>query len=225
MVSAAISLKDAFNEIGELYEQRTGGKVTFNFGSSGTLQKQIETGAPTDVFASAGDAQMDALEKLGLIDTATRSEIVRNRLVVIVPAGSQELASLSDLTRDGVKRISAGNPKTVPAGQYTEQTLQKANILDILRPRLVFGEDVRQVLDYVARGEADAGFVYSTDAKIAGDKVRVALTVAEELHDPIIYPMAVIKDTKQPEAARRFAEFARSAEAREILQKYGFVTD
>jgi len=224
-VSAAVSLKDAFGEIAVLYKGRTGRDVTFNFGSSGALQKQIETGAPVDVFASAGVPQMDALAKLDLVHPATRGDLARNRLVVIVPADGRALESLEELTGAEIKRIAAGNPKTVPAGQYTEQALQKAELADKVRSRMVLGEDVRQVLDYVVRGEVDAGFVYATDAKIAGDRVRVAFTVPEWLHAPIVYPIALVKDSKRPDAARQFIELVRGAEGREILKKHGFVTD
>lgn len=224
-VSAAVSLKDAFEEIAVLYKGRTGRDVTFNFGSSGALQKQIETGAPVDVFASAGVAQMDALTKLDLVDSATLGDFARNQLVLIVPADGRNLASLEELTGSEIKKIAAGNPKTVPAGQYTEQALQKANIADTLRSRMVFGEDVRQVLDYVVRGEVDAGFVYATDAKIAGEKVRLAFTIPEDFHSPIVYPIALVKESKRRDAARQFIELVRGAEGREILKKHGFVTD
>lgn len=224
-VSAAVSLKDAFTEIGVLYKERSGRDVTFNFGSSGALQKQIETGAPVDVYASAGKAQMDALADKVLIDPATRNDFAHNRLVVIVPADAQiKIESLNDLSGSEVRRIAAGNFNTVPAGQYFEEALRKANTLELLRSKLVFGEDVRQVLDYVARGEVDAGLVYETDAKIAGGKVRIGFHVPEDLHDPIVYPIAKVKESKQPDAAREFIDLVRSSDGKAILSKFGFLT-
>ena len=173
-VSAAVSLKDAFLEIGKIYETRNSGKVTFNFGASGVLQKQIETGAPVDVFASAGQTQMDALDKQGLLAPNSRTDFVRNSVVLIVPALSQlELNSCQQLADPRVERIAAGNPKTVPAGQYSEQILESLGIEDKVGPKLILAEDVRQVLEYVTHGEVDAGLVYETDARIADVLVHV----------------------------------------------------
>lgn len=226
LVSAAVSLKDAFTEIASVYKQRTGRDVTFNFGSSGALLRQIEAGAPADVFASAGVPQMDALAAKGLIDAGTRSDFARNSLVLIVPAGNAaNIRSINDLGGKEIQRIAAGNPKTVPAGQYTDQVLQRSDPAAGLRAKLIFGEDVRQVLDYVVRGEVDAGFVYATDAAIAGEGVRVAFTVQDDRHDPIIYPISVVRDSKRPEAARQFVEIVRSEDGKRILRKYGFRTD
>lgn len=222
-VSAAVSLKDVFNEIGALYKAKTGRAVNFNFGASGALQKQIETGAPVDVFASAGQKQMDELAAKNLTDADTRRDFARNALVMIVPADAKiALASFSDLTKPEVGKIAVGNPKTVPAGEYSEQLLERMNLKNSLRPKLIFAEDVRQVLDYVARGETDAGIVYATDARAAGEKVRVAAIADENAHAPILYPIAIVKDSKHKQAAREFIELVASAEGREVLQKHGF---
>jgi molybdate transport system substrate-binding protein len=222
-VSAAVSLKDALTEIGNLYKGQTGTDVTFNFGSSGALQKQIETGAPADIFASAGAKQMDELSSKGMIDSATRRDLAGNSLVVIVPADSKiDLKGVNDLSRQEVKKIAVGNPKTVPAGQYSEQFFQNAKLSEAVGSKLVLAEDVRQVLDYVSRGEVDAGVVYATDAKSAGGKVRVIATVSDDLHDPIVYPIAVIKDSKNRKAAEDFVSLVLSADGQAILQKFGF---
>lgn len=222
-VSAAVSLKDAFNEIGNLYKSKTGKAVSFNFGASGALQRQIETGAPVDVFASAGGRQMDGLAAKNLIDEETRRDFARNKLVLIVPQDSKlNLTEFAGLEKTDVWKIAVGNPKTVPAGQYTEQLFEKLNLKNSLQSKLILAEDVRQVLDYVARGETDAGIVYATDAQIAGEKVRVAATAAENTHDPILYPIALIKDGKQKRAAQAFLDLATSAEGQNILRKYGF---
>jgi molybdate transport system substrate-binding protein len=222
-VSAAVSLKDAFTEIGKLYESKTGNTVSFNFGASGALQRQIETGAPVDLFASAGERQMDELARKNLIDKSSRRDFARNRIVLVGPKDSKiPLSFFSDLTKDEVKKIAVGNPKTVPAGQYTEQTFNNLNLNEKLAPKLIFAEDVRQVLDYVVRGEVDAGVVYATDARIAGEKVRLIATAEENTHDPIRYPLAVVKDSAKKKTAREFAELVSGAEGQKILQKYGF---
>lgn len=222
-VSAAVSLKDAFNEIGEIYKSKTGKSVSFNFGASGALQRQIETGAPVDVFASAGEKQMNELADKNLIDAATRRDFARNRLVLIVPADSKiSLTNFTDLTKPEVKKIAAGNPKTVPAGEYSEQVFENLNFKDSIRSKLILAEDVRQVLDYVVRGETDAGVVYESDARAAEGKVRVAAAAPESSHRPILYPIAVISDSKNKPAARDFADLVLSAEGQRILQKYGF---
>lgn len=222
-ISAAISLKDAFNEIGALYKTKTGKTVNFNFGASGALQRQIENGAPVDVFASAGEAQMDALAAKKLIDAATRRDFALNSLVLIVPADSKlNLAAFSDLSNSSVQKIAAGNPKTVPAGGYSAQLFEKNNLNVSLQNKLIYAEDVRQVLDYVWRGEVDAGIVYASDAQSAGDKVRVVATAPADSHEPILYPIAVVKDSVNKQRAGEFINLVTSAEGQQILRQYGF---
>lgn len=223
IVSAAVSLKDAFTEIGEIYKTKTGKAVSFNFGASGALQRQIETGAPVDVFASAGEKQMDELAAKTLIDADSRKDFARNKLVLIVPQNSNlNIENFDGLTDLKVQKIAVGNPKTVPAGQYTEQFFQKNNLKNALQSKLIFAEDVRQVLDYVVRGETDAGLVYETDAKSAEGKIKIIATASETDHDPILYPIALIKDGKQKQNAKEFLDLVLSAEGQTILKKYGF---
>lgn len=223
-VSAAVSLKDAFNEIAELNEKRNGTKVHFNFGASGALQKQIEQGAPADIFASAGAKQMDELATKAFIVPSSRQDFARNELVLVVPAASSiTVSSFADLNKGEVKKIAVGNPKTVPAGQYTEQTFSQLKLLPQIQAKLIFAEDVRQVLDYVVRGEVDAGVVYSSDALSAGAKVRVAARAAGDSHDPILYPIAMVKESQHQEAAQKFIDLVVSAEGQSILTKHGFV--
>lgn len=223
VVSAAVSLKDAFNEIAELNEKRTGTKIHFNYGASGALQKQIESGAPADVFASAGAKQMDDLATKGFTVPATRMDFARNSLVLIIPARGPALSAFSDLTNPAVKKVAVGNPKTVPAGQYTDQTFNRLKLLPQIQAKLIFAEDVRQVLDYVVRDEVDAGVVYSSDALSAGDKIKVVARAADDSHDPILYPIAVVKESKQQEAARQFIDLVLSSEGQAILIKHGFL--
>ena len=222
-VSAAVSLKDTFNEIGALYQAKTGRTVNYNFGSSGALQKQIETGAPVDVFASAGARQMDELAAKNLIETETRRDFARNTLVLIVPQDSKtNIQSFADLGKPEVRRVAIGNPKTVPAGQYAEESLKKTYLFSRVESKLILAEDVRQVLDYVMRGEVDAGIVYRSDALAAQDKARVVAAADETTHQAILYPAAIVKDNGRKQAAQDFINFVTSAEGQAILRKYGF---
>lgn len=165
-VSAAISLKNAFEELGKIYEAKYNKKCTFNFGTSGDLSKQISNGAPVDVFASAAQKDMDELEKAGLIVKETRTNFVTNEIVLIVPTNSKlSIKSFEDLGSDAVKKIAVGNPKSVPAGRYAEDIFSFYKMLESNKNKFIYTENVRQVLDYVSRGEVDAGLVYSTDAK------------------------------------------------------------
>jgi molybdate transport system substrate-binding protein len=223
-VSAAISLKNAFEEIGKLYElQNKDVKVAFNFGASGDLMAQIKGGAPVDVFASAALKDMDELDKDGFVLKDTKINFVSNKVVLIVPASSKVFrASFEDLKKPEIKRIAVGNPKTVPVGRYTDEAFHFFNISDIIKDKLVYAENVRQVLDYTVRGEVDAGVVYSTDAMVKKQEVRVIATAPEESHKPVIYPIAVVKGSKNEKAAKAFVAFVTSDEARKILEKYGF---
>jgi molybdate transport system substrate-binding protein len=224
VVSAAISLKDAFNELGHLFQNRTDNKVTFIFAASGELEKQIEAGAPVDVFASAGEKEMDQLQTKQLIDQATRVNFASNSLVLVVPAGSNlQLHSFADLEQPSVRKIAIGNPKAVPAGQYAQQLLRNLELWSKVESRLVLAENVRQVLDYVVREEVEAGIVYATDVQIAqGKAVLVARAPARD-YSPILYPIAVVKDSTNPQAARAFVDFVRSPDGIQILGKYGFL--
>lgn len=225
LVSAAVSLKNAFEEMGVLYEKRTSVRVRFNLGASGLLQKQIEAGAPVDVFASAGAGQMDTLQERGLILPQTRRNFARNTLVLIVRSESKlPVHSFRDLLRGGVRRLAIGNPKTVPAGQYARESLQSLKLWDSLQPRLVLAENVRQVMDYVVRGETEAGIVYASDISAARDQISVAARAPESSHKPILYPIAVVKEASRSSDARRFIDLTLSREGQEILHKQGFLS-
>jgi molybdate transport system substrate-binding protein len=223
LVSAAVSLKNAFEEIGALYQMRTKVRAQLNLGASGLLQKQIEAGAPVDVFASAGTSQMDALQKQGMIIEETRRNFARNTLVLVVPAQSRLLIrSFSDLSNPRIAEMAIGNPKTVPAGQYARETLESLKLWDRLQPKLVLAENVRQVLDYVERGETEAGIVYASDVAVAGKKVEVAARAPDETHSPILYPVAIVKETLNRGSAQRFINMILSNEGQEILHRHGF---
>ncbi len=222
-VAAAASLTDAMNELASIYEKdHPNVKLTFNFGSSGALQQAIENGAQTDLFFSAAQKQMDALDKSGNLLEGTRKDLLENEAVLIVPKeGGKDLTSFEDLTKPDVQHVALGEPKGVPVGQYSEEILTKLGILDAVKAKAVYGSDVRQVLSWVETGDADAGLVYATDAAVS-DKVKVTAKAPAGSHKPVIYPAAVIKSTTNAEAAKAFLEFTSTDEAKAVFEKYGF---
>ncbi|MDZ8065514.1 MAG: molybdate ABC transporter substrate-binding protein [Nostoc sp. DedQUE08] len=223
LVSAAASLKEALEEIKPLYQQsKSNININYNFGASGALQQQIEQGAPADIFISAGKKQVDALEQKGLLLPGSRTNLANNRLVLIVPQDVVGIYSFYNLTDSKIKKIAIGEPRSVPAGQYGEQVLKKLKIYDRLKSKLVFANNVRQVLAAVESGNAEAGLVYATDAKIS-NKVKVVVTADDKFHSPIVYPVAIIKNSKNPSAAKEFVQFLSGGEAKTVLKKYGFV--
>ena len=222
--SVAISMKEATEEVGrQLQRLHPGVVLRYNLGASGGLQKQIEAGAPADLFLSAGQREMDELERQGLIVAASRRVIATNLLAVIVPADSHlDLREPADLLRPEVQRIALGNPKTVPAGQYAEECLRALGLWEALRPRLVFAENVRQALEYVSRGEVDAGFVYATDAATRSDRVRTAFRPPPDSYPRIVYPAAVIAASAHRSLAQAFIDLLLSQEGRSVLSRLGF---
>ncbi len=220
-VSAASSLSNVLREIGRLFEQRRPDvHVRINFGGSGALLQQIAQGAPVDVFVSADEATVERGIAQKLLDARTRRDVAGNSLVLVIPAGRRDPLSLQDLAGSAVRRIAIGKPATVPAGRYAQQALERTGLWSALADRFVYAENVRQVLDYVSRGEVDAGLVYGTDAPILRDRVHVAATVAG--HAPIRYPAVVVADTRRRELAVSFIEFLRSSAAQEQLVAAGF---
>ena len=224
IVSAAISLQDAFDEIGSAFERASPSvTVRFNYGSSGKLQTQIENGAPVDVFASAASKQMNILIDKGLVIEETIHDFATGVVVLIRPIDSKPKAdSFNELGKTEIKRIALGNPVTVPAGQYAQEVLRSIKLWDSLRPKLIYAENVRQVLNYVVRGEVDAGIVYSTDARKAGGQIRVVEKAPEGSHRPVVYPLAVVKSSTNRLLAERFIHFVLSTEGQGILARHGF---
>ncbi|HYE91262.1 MAG TPA: molybdate ABC transporter substrate-binding protein [Terriglobales bacterium] len=223
-LSVAVSMKEATEEIGRVFTKtRTGVTVRYNVGASGDLQKQIEAGAPVDVFVSAAARQMDELEAKRLIVPGTRRAFARNVLVAIAPADSAlDLSRPATLLGPRVTRIAIGNPKTVPAGQYTEETLRALGLWDRVRGKLVYAENVRQVLDYVNRGEVDAGFVYATDAATRAGRVKEVFRPAEDTYRPVVYPVAVVEGSRHRALAAAFVELLAGAEGQAVLRRLGF---
>ncbi len=223
-VSAAISLKNAFEEIAKIFmETHPGTRVIFNFGGSGDLARQIERGAPVDIFASAAPKDMDDIDRKGLVASNSRKNFAGNALVLVKPINSSiPINSFQDLRRREVGKIAIGNPQTVPAGRYAEEALRHFNLWEGLKEKLVFAENVRQVLDYVARDEVDAGLVYSTDAVARAMEVKVVMTLPEGSHQPVVYPIGVIKGTEEESLSKAFVDLVASAQGQGILDKYGF---
>jgi molybdate transport system substrate-binding protein len=224
LVSAAASLKEALREAARRFEAaHPGTRVDVNVAASGVLLRQIEEGAPVDLFLSASREEIGRLEKEGRIESGSSRPLAANRLVVVVPAGAPPPASLAGLGDRRFERIAVGNPRTVPAGRYAEQALRSAGVLDAVRERLVPGESVRQVLEYVARGEVAAGLVYATDARAFEGKVGVGPQAPEGSHDAIVYFAAVLRDARNGTAAAGLMAFLLSEEGRRILARHGFL--
>jgi len=211
------------DEVDRDYEAANPGvTIASNYGASGTLQLQVEQGAPVDVYISASPKQMDELQAKGLLLEGTRRNLLQNEIVLIVPKdSSSRVSSFQDLAQPDVKPIALGEPATVPAGEYAKEVLTYFGIYDAVKPKALLAKDVRQVLTYVETGDVAAGIVYSTDAA-SSSKVKVVATAPAQSHAPAIYPVAVIKSSKEPAAARAFEDFLLSARGSAIFQKHGF---
>ncbi len=224
LVAAAASLQNAMEELQTLYQDENPNvTLTFTYGSSGTLQQQIEQGAPVDVFMSAALKQMKALEEKGLILEDTKKELLENKIVLIQPKGSNiEMANFEDILLAPV--IALGEPASVPVGQYAEEVFSYLGVLDKVMEKVTYGKDVTEVLTWVATGNADAGVVYATDAK-SSDLVKVVAEAPVGSTSKVLYPVAVVKETKVTDAAKAFVEYLGSEEAIGIFEKYGFTAN
>lgn len=222
-VSAAASLTDVLKAINTAYvSDNPNVTITPNFASSGTLQTQIENGAPADVFISADATQMDNLQKQNLLVNETRKDLINNRVVLVVPNDSTlGITSFSDLALEKVKKIAIGDPKSVPAGTYAGQAFDELGITAQVQPKEILGADVRQVLTYVESGNVDAGIVYSTDA-LTSTKVKVVASAPGDINARVVYLVAVIKATKNRDAAKSYIDFLFGTQAKGLFEKYGF---
>jgi molybdate transport system substrate-binding protein len=221
-VSAAISLKEAIDDAAAAFKRQTGHDVETAYASSGSLASQIERGAPADVFLSAAQKQIDQLQEKKAIDADTVVVVARNELVLIAAPTRPSLAGFAELASPAVRRVAIGEPRTVPAGEYAMATLEHLKLAEPLKDKLVYGANVRQVLDYVRRGEAAAGLVYRTDALAAGEAVTLVAAAPAESHPPIVYPGAVVSASKHKAAAKQFLDFLRSPDQQAALAKRGF---
>lgn len=223
MVSAASSLKNAFIDIGIAFDLANNSETSFNFDSSGALQKQIEGGAPVDVFASAAPTQIENLLRQGLVDEASIAVFAGNTIVVAVPAGSTlEIARFEDLAKPEVERVAYGDPAAAPHGVYAEEVMTTLSVLEQIRPKVVYTKNASQTLTYVTSGEVDAGIMYSTDAIAGGDGVRVVATSQADWHSPILYPIAIVSASAAKPLAQAFIDFVMSDQGRALLEKHGF---
>ncbi|MBB4845673.1 molybdate transport system substrate-binding protein [Paucibacter oligotrophus] len=221
-VSAAASLSNAFKELAPAFEaQHPGSKLLFNFAASDALLAQIARGAPVDVLATADQETMDRAEQQKLLQPGSRHNFVANSLVLVSPLQAGPVAqSLADLAKPEFKRIALGKPEGVPAGRYSKSALEAAKLWAAVEPKAVYAQNVRQALDYVARGEVEAGFVYATDAAVQKDKVKVLFSVPTQT--PINYPIAAVAAAANAEDARRFIAYVMSPAGQAVLARYGF---
>jgi molybdate transport system substrate-binding protein len=223
MVFAAASLSDSLQQIGADYHRQTGNNVLFNLAASSTLARQIEAGAPADIFFSADEAQMQNLEKQGLILSETRRDRLGNSLVIVVTSDSSlKIHSPAELAEEKIRRIALADPQAVPAGVYSKEYLQKLNLWEKVAPKVVPMENVRGALAAVESGNVDAGMVYKTDADIS-QKVKVVYEIPREDGPKITYPTAVVKDSKQKKAAVAFLDYLEGEDAAKVFEHYGFV--
>ena len=222
LVAAAISLQKALQEITPIYTSANPSQtVNYNFAASGILARQIEQGAPVDVFIAAADKQINALQQQGLL-AGTPKILLTNQLVLIVPEQSSvSVTNFRQLIKPEVKRISIGEPRSVPAGLYAAEVLKNLGIWEQVKSKFVLGNNVKSVLTTVETGNVDAGIVYLTDAK-SSERSEIVATADKKLHSPIRYPVAVIKSSKSPDGARQYLEFLQSKAATTIFEKYGF---
>lgn len=224
-ISAAASLQNVIQEIGNLYSQQMPNvRFTYNFGSSGSLKHQIEQGAPVDIFISAASEHMDSLENSNLLLENTRHNLLKNEVVLITSQNNFDLKNFSQLQSDTVREIALGDPDSVPAGKYAKEVLDFLKLSKNLESKFVFAKNVRQVLAYVETGNIEAGMVYLTDAQIS-TRVKIVDQAPVNSHAPIIYPIAIIKDSKHSDLAQVFLQFVLSNTAKRVFQTYGFTTE
>lgn len=220
-ISAAASLKEAMEDIQESYKNENSNvELVVNYGSSGSLQKQIEQGAPCDVFISAGKKQMNELKEKELLELDTIKDLVKNQLVLIAPKDSK-ITSINEISNEYIKKIALGEINSVPAGKYADETLINSKLKDKVEDKLVFAKDVKEVLAWVQSGNADLGFVYYSDA-VNNDKVKIVETISKDSHSPITYPVSLIKASKNLEESKKFEDFLLGEKGQLIFEKYGY---
>lgn len=222
VVFGAMSLTDALTEVSQRFGEARQVKVYCNFAGSSTLQRQIEKGAPADLFISASPMQIDALQQKGLIDEGSHRAILTNRLVLVAPTDTSLVTTdVGPLTQDSIRRIAIGEPNSVPAGIYGKEALTHLGDWTALQPKLIPTTDVRSALTYVESGEVDVGIVYQTDAGLS-QKIRILYQFPDSSHSPIVYPAAVLRNARHKGLAQTFLEYLQTAEIAEIFEKYGF---
>lgn len=223
-IAAAASLTQPFNKIIEAYKAVAPNvTITVNYGASGTLQTQIEQGAAVDIFFSAATKQMETLDKEGLIVYSSKVDLLKNEVVLVVPAAqSVKVGSFSDVATDAVTKIAIGDPKSVPAGQYAQETFTSLNLWDAVSAKAIYGTDAKQVLSYVDSANVDCGIVYKTDA-VADKNVKIIAEAPNGSHTAIVYPAAVVKASTNQDAASAFIKYLQSGDSTNVFTEYGFL--
>ena len=221
LVFAATSIREPLTEISERYESENGVNVDLSFGGSQAVAQQIASGAPADVFISAGEAPVLFLEERGFASDADWARLLGNELVVVTLKVEDDIDSLEELASEKIERLAVANPAIAPAGAYAEEALRMAGVWDRIQRKLLFGKDVRAAMTYVEVGNADAGIVYRTDA-LASDALKVARAVEAELHSPIVYPAVALTDSPNQAGASDYLAYLSSEEALSVFRKFGF---
>ena len=222
-ISAASSLKSAFTDIGAAFDAANGSTTVFNFDASGTLQKQIEAGAPVDVFASASPKQVYALLEGKFLDADSIRDFAGNEIVILLPANSTlAISSFEDLTKDDVKKIAYGDPAAAPHGVAAEEILTTLDLMDQIKPKVIYAANASQTMEYITSAEVDVAIAFASEAINGGDKVKVVATSQADWHSAIVYPLGIISDSKEKSAAQAFVDFVLGPEGQSILEKYGF---
>ena len=223
-ISAAASMQNVLEDIKVLYNQKyPRAKITFNFGSSGSLQHQIEQGAPVDIFVSAAPQQMNRLAERKLLLDNTRRDLVKNQMVLVVSKDESAIANFDDLKEESTELIALGEPNSVPAGNYAREILTNLDIIETIKQKAVYGKDVRQVVNYVATGNTDAGIVYRTDT-VNNRRIKIVAIAPETIHSPVVYPIAITKESKNVEAAMQMVEFLFTPQAQAVFERHGFMS-
>lgn len=221
-VSAAASLQKVMIDVQQLYNAvQPNVRIIYNFAASGSLQQQIEQGADVDIFISAATQQMDALADKGLILADTRTNLLTNQIVLVVPKNYQGITNFQDLANKHITKIAIGEPKSVPVGKYAQEVLNYFKIFNKVKNKIIFAKDARQVLNYVETANVDAGIVYLTDAKLS-NSTKIVATAPTISHSPVVYPVAVVKDSRKISISKDFIQFLASQQAMKVYEKYGF---
>ncbi|WP_413162780.1 molybdate ABC transporter substrate-binding protein [Capilliphycus salinus ALCB114379] len=221
-VAAGAGLKATMEAIQQVYSQtQPNVKIIYIFAASGALRQQIEQGAPVDVFISASSKFMDELQSKGLLLNETRRNLLTNQVALIVPQNMTGIYSFQDLTKNTVKKIAIGEPRVAPVGKSAEEVLTYFNLFEQLKTQIIYAKDALQIVNYVATGNVDAGIVHDTTAK-QSNQVKIVAIAPPESHEPLVYPVAVIKDSKNVTDAREFVNFLSGSQAKSIFEQHGY---
>lgn len=221
-VFAAISLSDALTEIGAQFTEHKDIRVHYNFAASSTLQRQIEKGASADVFISASPIQVDALKALGLLEDESRTDVLTNRLVVVSQKNAKKnIENIAKLLDTSIQRIAIGHPEIVPAGSYAKEAFEQFGLWEKIKPKLIFGTNVRATLAYLTSGNVDIALVYETDTKVT-NKVKVLYKFPNDTHSRIVYPAVILMNSNNKVGAETFLTFLKEHIATDIFEKHGF---